>query len=316
MRQIIDSGLGGRSSLSPQSKRNYGKRQTKVCRTVAILLMCLAVPCVLAQDRYALERARAAVREQILRDRGGNAIISFPEYLQNETYLVSNTQTGVRGQGVYARNNYSPQQTFSYEAVVNIRNGRVDRVSYRFTDDEGGGSVPSWLVGTFRGRDPITRQRVTVTIHQSGEAFALYENGQQQTGRVYGDTIRFGSVQVWDVSAAGSGFRARSERRTENFDRVSDGGGGGGSDPCAVPRWTVGRFRGTTNTGESELTINADGSATARSLTANRTFSGRYSDGILRFDFGSFSIARDGDGIRTIEVGNTRNQTTYTRARY
>ncbi len=276
---------------------------------LVIFLLACTQDSVFAQ-RYEIERAQTAVREKILRELGGN-FVSFPEYPRAETYYISSSQTGVRGQGAYRRDNYSQTQNFSYEAVVNTRNGRVDRITYQL-DDEGWGNAPSWLVGTFRGRSPVTRQRVTVTIQAAGNVSAVYDDRRQDTGRVSGNTIRFDSSQVWDVSDSGGGFRARSNFRTESFERTA----GGDTGACVVPRWTVGRFRGRTSSGDTELIIQDDGSATARSLTTNRSFSGRYLEGIVTFEFGSFSIARDGDGIRTIAVANPNEQTVYNRTRY
>jgi hypothetical protein len=180
-----------------------------------------------AQDRYAIERVQNKVREQVLVEQGAaQGTVLFPQNLRAETYPISNVQTSVRGKGIFSRDSYSQPQTFSYEATVNNRSGRVERVSYRF------------------------------------------ENTSDADGQ---------------------------------------------TDQCAVPRWLRGRFRGQTNSGESELVINGDGSANIRSLRANRTFYGRYSEGILTFDFGSFSVAREGDGIRTLAVNNPTDQTVYAR---
>ena len=80
-----------------------------------------------------------------------------------------------------------------------------------------------------------------------------------------------------------------------------------------VPNWAIGTFRGRTDSGESELTISPNGIATARSLSTNALFTGRYANDVLTFDWGSFRIVRDSNGISTIEVGNQRNRTSYRR---
>lgn len=80
-----------------------------------------------------------------------------------------------------------------------------------------------------------------------------------------------------------------------------------------VPNWAIGTFRGRTDSGESELTISPNGIATARSLSTNQLFNGRYANDVLTFDWGSFRIVRDGNGISTIEVSNPRNRTSYRR---
>ena len=80
-----------------------------------------------------------------------------------------------------------------------------------------------------------------------------------------------------------------------------------------VPNWAIGTFRGITDSGESELTISPNGFATARSLSTNAIFNGRYANDVLTFDWGSFRLVREGNGISTVEVGNQRNRTSYRR---
>jgi hypothetical protein len=75
----------------------------------------------------------------------------------------------------------------------------------------------------------------------------------------------------------------------------------------------IGTFRGYTDSGEAELSIAPDGSAIARSLTAGRSFDGRYENGRLTFEFGSYDVQRDGNGIRTVNLNNRRDQTWYRR---
>ena len=109
-------------------------------------------------------------------------------------------------------------------------------------------------------------------------------------------------------------MRAAYGTRSEVF--RSDSGGGYDDDTDdngRVPRWARGTFRGTTDSGESELTIRADGTATARSLKTNQSFQGSYSNGRLRFDWGTFDVQRESDGIRTVQVNNRNNQTLYRR---
>jgi len=80
-----------------------------------------------------------------------------------------------------------------------------------------------------------------------------------------------------------------------------------------VPNWAIGTFRGQTDSGESEITISPNGIATARSLSTNQLFTGRYDNDVLTFEFGTFRIVRSGNGISTIEVANQRNRTSYRR---
>jgi hypothetical protein len=78
-----------------------------------------------------------------------------------------------------------------------------------------------------------------------------------------------------------------------------------------VPNWAIGTFRGMTNTGQAEITIGADGVATARALSTNAVYNGRYANEVLYFDWGSFKILRDDRGITTVEIGNELNRTSY-----
>jgi hypothetical protein len=76
---------------------------------------------------------------------------------------------------------------------------------------------------------------------------------------------------------------------------------------------TTGTYRGYTNTGESELTIAGNGTATIRSLNSNAIYSGRCANDVLYFDWGAFNLVRSGRNISTVEIGNTANRTTYRR---
>jgi hypothetical protein len=279
-----------------------------------------------AQNDYAVGLAQQAVRERIVREHGGNASsVNFPSRWPAETFATSGNQTGVRGQGTYRRDGSTRGQRFTYEAFVNTRNGRVQRVSYNFTGDDDSSDndrddrddrVPRWLVGTFRGRSPAGRQGqfVTVTIGRGGDVLAVYDNGPRESGNYMNGQIQLSGRTTWDVSRANNGFRATSRRRSEDFVRTGGGGAYEGGD-ADVPSWMVGTFRGSTNSGESELTIRSDGSATIRSLRSNETFYGRYYDRLLRFDWGEFEVQRERDGLRTTEVSNRINQTYYRRAR-
>lgn len=296
-----------------------------------VLLMVLATtalgsPAPQSNNQYAIERAQAAVREQIIRERGTNLDISFPDWQRAETYYISNAETGVRGEGTYAwRNDYRRTERFSYDAIVNVRSGRVDRVSYRTLGATGTESrwpdndrydrynVPNWLVGTYTGRSPSNNRRnATLTIGRSGNVTVTNERGRVDSGQYANGQIDFNDNFSWTIDRNGNDIRVRDTRtnRSERFRRTSDWNDNYDGN---VPQWAIGTFRGNTDSGESELTIGPEGSASIRSLRTNQVFYGRYELGILNFEFGSFNVTRNGDGIRTIERGNRRNQTSYSR---
>lgn len=289
---------------------------------VAVLLLLSAALPSRAQDerqtRYAIERAQIGVSGKIIQERGGTwGDVTFDQ-ARTQTWRVSDRLTGVRGAGRHAPNG-SDSRAFTYEATVNHRNGNIERVTYEWGRSGGGGGrderrVPRWLVGSWNGRSPSNQRRVSVTVGSDGQVSALYSNGSREEGTYDNGRIRFNSSNEWDVSRVEEGFRAAVGTRSEVF-RGGMGSGGNDDDDNdgRVPRWLRGTFRGTTDSGESELTIRADGTATARSITKNLTFPGTYSNGRLRFEWGTFDVQRENDGIRTIQTDKRSNQTYYRR---
>ncbi|HEV2765296.1 MAG TPA: hypothetical protein VGV38_20100, partial [Pyrinomonadaceae bacterium] len=280
---------------------------TAAIAVLAAVLACGASAPAHAQETYAVQRAQEAVRERILREQGSRGNVSFPAGWRAETYRVDNNQTGVRGEGTFARDYNDRTQRFTYEAIVNTRNGRTSRVTYNFTgyyddrpgnDDFGDRNVPRWLVGTFRGQNPAGRQGVTVDVivDTGGNVTVVHPNGSRETGTYSNRQFHFSARPSWDVARAGrEGFRASTRRRTEEFIRIDRGydDGGGGGATGRVQNWAQGTFRGMTDSGESELTIRADGSASARSLRTGETFYGNYDGRTLRFDWGDYDVQRE-----------------------
>ncbi|MET0623722.1 MAG: hypothetical protein ABW250_12130 [Pyrinomonadaceae bacterium] len=297
-----------------------------VAGLVALLLIVAAAAPSSAQDRqtrYAIERAQVGVSGKIIQERGGTWESVTFDQSRTQTWRVSDRQTGVRGSGTHTPPDGARPRTFTYEAVVDNRNGSIQQASYNMAGGGGGGGgrddrrVPRWLVGTFYGRSPSApnRRRVTLTVSRDGDATAVYDNGSREQGTYDNGRIRFNASESWDVSRVDEGIRAASGRRSEVLTTNSSGGGYGdddNDDGGRVPRWMRGTFRGTTDTGEAELTIRADGSATARSLSKNQSFRGTYTDGRLRFDWGTYEVERTRDGIRTVDVNN-RGTTEYRR---
>ncbi|MDT5268086.1 MAG: hypothetical protein QOH49_272 [Acidobacteriota bacterium] len=306
---------------------NLWSRRTLVSGAgLLALLLFAAVPASWAQQdkqtRYAIERAQIGVSGKIIQERGGTwSDVTFDQ-ARTQTWRISDKLTGVRGEGQHAPGG-SNSRSFTYEATVNQRNGNIEQVSYELVRGGGGGGggggrddrrVPRWVVGSFNGRSPSNRRRVAVTVGRDGAVSALYDNGSRDEGTYDNGRIRFNNSTEWEVSRVDEGLRAASGTRSEVFSRTSgddyndtDDSGG------RVPRWMQGTFRGTTDSGESELVIRADGTATARSLTKNQSFQGTYSNGVLRFDWGSFEVQRAQNGIRTVQTNNRNNQTDYRR---
>jgi hypothetical protein len=296
---------------------------------LALLLVAAAAPSS-AQDRqtrYAIERAQLGVSGKIIQERGGDWSSVTYDQTRTQTWRVSDRQTGVRGAGRHAPPN-SPARDFTYEAVVDHRNGSIQQANYVLSGGGMGGGmgggrgerhVPRWLVGSFSGRNPSNRRRVAVTVGRDGDVTAVYDGGGREVGNYDNGRIRFNTSGEWDVSRVDEGFRAASGRRSEVFGRTSAGNddddddNDGRDDAGRVPRWMQGTFRGTTDSGETELIIRADGTATTRAITKNQSYQGNYSGGVLRFDWGTYDVTRTRDGIRTTDRNNRNGQTDYRR---
>ncbi len=178
------------------------------------------------------------------------------------------------------------------------------------------GNVPSWAVGTFRG--VTDRGETELTISPNGVATARslnaddYGTGRYDNGVLTFDWGRFNVIQE------GSGIRTedvRNRRNRTSYRRVS-----GYNDVVTtypqygnVPGWAIGTFRGSNADGENEITILSNGQATARSLNTGQIFNGRYANGVLTFDWGSFRLVQEGSGIRTEEINNPANRNSYRR---
>ncbi|MFL6333673.1 MAG: hypothetical protein ACJ754_10225 [Pyrinomonadaceae bacterium] len=291
---------------------------------VALLLLAVAVSARAQDDkltRYAIERAQIGVSGKIIQERGGTWDDVTFDQARTQTWRVSDKLTGVRGEGRHALGG-SNARAFTYEATVNHRNGNIERVTYDWVRGGVGGGgggggdnrrVPRWLVGSWNGRSPSNRRRVAVTVGSDGAITALYDNGSRDEGKYDNGQIRFNNSNEWDVSRVDEGMRVAAGTRSEVFRSGAGGGYDDGDDAGSVPRWARGTFRGTTDSGESELTIRADGTATARSLKSNQSFQGSYSNGRLRFDWGTFDVQREQEGIRTVQTNNRNNQTYYRR---
>ena len=293
---------------------------------LALLLFAAVSPSQAQQDkqtRYAIERAQIGVSGKIIEERGGTWDDVTFDQARTQTWRVSDRLTGVRGAGSYAPREGGNSRPFTYEATVNHRNGNIERVSYDWGRGGGGGGmgggrddrrVPRWLVGSFQGRNPSNQRRASVTVGSDGTVSVLHNNGSRDEGRYDNGRIRFNNSTEWDVSRADEGFRAVAGTRSEVF-RSGSGGGDYDDDDDGgrVPRWMRGTFRGTTDSGESELIIRADGTATARSIAKNLSFQGTYSNGVLRFDWGTFNVERIRDGIRTVPTNNRNGHTDYRR---
>lgn len=108
-------------------------------------------------------------------------------------------------------------------AVLNNNKDHDDGDRYdpdsKYNDDAYHGSrhtsyVPGWLVGTFRGHNPLYNTDVVMSIQEDGRVRAD-ANGQIVTGYINDERLHVGNV-VFDISRTRGGFVTSQEGNREN----------------------------------------------------------------------------------------------------
>lgn len=179
------------------------------------------------------------------------------------------------------------------------------------------GDVRDCPRGTFRGYTNTGEAELTITDNGVATIRSLYSNAIY-SGRCASNVLYF-DWGAFNLRRDGRGITTieiGNESNRTSYQRVSGSQPGypGYPQPIGnVPNWAVGTFHGMTNSGETELTIESNGAASARSLNTGQVFSGSYDNGVLRFDWGSFRVVREGSGIRTVDINDQRNRTSYRR---
>jgi len=187
----------------------------------------------------------------------------------------------------------------------------------------GGGSVPSWAVGTFAGRNSEGIP-VELRIDANGAA-VMYSwpggNQRRSTGSYRNGMLKFPGAS-FTVSQLGANIRMTTvgdrSRYADLFRSAGSGGSGGsggfgGSGGTGVPpSWAIGTFRGHggSNNADIHLEIAEDGNVVMRSWRPDGTqfeSRGRYQNGRLVFHENSYYIARRGSHIRISLVSNPRD---------
>lgn len=83
----------------------------------------------------------------------------------------------------------------------------------------GGGNVPNWAVGTFRGRSPVDGSWITMTIGNNGNV-SVNINGNVSYGTINGTTLYINGATS-TVYRNGKGIRtvSNSDGQTINYSR-------------------------------------------------------------------------------------------------
>ncbi len=187
--------------------------------------------------------------------------------------------------------------------------------------DRPGSNARNCQTGTYRGYTNTGESELTI-LNNGVASIRSLVSGEVYSGRCDNDTLYFdwGAFNLRRDGRGLSTVEIGNEGNRTSYQRVSGpqvdypGPVTGYPQPVGnVPSWAVGTFRGMTNNGETDLTIEPGGMVTIRSLNTNQVHSGSYVNGILTFEWGSFRLVRESRGIRTVDVNNQQNRTSYQR---
>ncbi|MBS1794322.1 MAG: hypothetical protein JSS81_10735 [Acidobacteria bacterium] len=252
-----------------------------------------------AQNRYAIDQAQQAVRDKIIRDKGGD--VTFPNSNWAETYYISNYQTGVRGEGLWTRN--SKSRYFTYDARVG-RNGYVDNINYKFTS-ESSTNVPSWALGRFYGRNPQTGGTITLDISNNGQVLVTFENGSTNYASVRGDRF-FNNGVLSKLSKISNGIRTTRIDNGEVIDYyVNNNSWNNNNTGGNVPSWAVGTFYGRNpqTGGTIMMQINSNGQVSITFENGSPSYATMNRDRLYNNGIES-KVTKIKNGIRTTRVDN------------
>src|SRR5215813_2395001 len=101
------------------------------------LAALVAIGSARGQDRN-VNQVQARIRERMIREQGGN-YPSVRFYDNGNFESISNTETRVRGNGIYYRDRDDRGRQFSYDAVFDFRYGDLRRLNYSFNGSNNGG---------------------------------------------------------------------------------------------------------------------------------------------------------------------------------
>ena len=269
---------------------------------LVFIFVCGTFAQTFAQDRYTIEQAQQAVRDKIVRSKGGE--VTFPNYGQAQTYYISNSKTGVRGNGTWRKNYNSASQDFSYDARVENNNGRVDKIDYKFSNDNtNNGQIPSWAIGTFYGRNPQNGGTITLNIRNNGSVSIAFDNNAASSyATMSGDRLNNDGI-ISRVTKINNGIRTTRLDNGESIDYFytnNNGNNNGGN----VPNWAIGTFysRNPQTGGNITLSISSNGSVVINS--DGSTSYARMNGDRLNNDGIIARVTKINNGIRTTRIDN------------
>lgn len=151
-------------------------------------------------------------------DRNGRVQFTFENGI-NEWATINGTRLNHNGivsrisrinNGIRTTRNDTGERIDYYTNRGNWDNGDWD------DDNQGGGNVPSWAVGTFYARNPQTGGTITMAINRDGRVTITFENGGVNYATLNGDRLNNGGI-ISRVTRINNGIRTT---RIDNGERI------------------------------------------------------------------------------------------------
>lgn len=180
-------------------------------------------------------------------------------------------------------------------------------------NNQGGGRVPDWAVGTFYGTNPNTGGGIQLTIESSGNV-RVNMQGSYVSGSIYKETLTING-ETSTVRKTSGGISTRNNRNGEtiyysrngndNANNNNNGGWDNGQQMGKVPNWAVGTFYASNpqNGQTIELTIGSDGRATVNFGNGSYTRGTVYKE-TLTINGETATLQRTRSGLSTVKNSN------------
>lgn len=179
-------------------------------------------------------------------------------------------------------------------------------------NNQGGGRVPDWAVGTFYGTNPNTGGAIQLTINSNG-AVGVNMQGSYVSGSINRETLTInGETSTVRKTSGGISTRHNRTGETINYSRTgnnnnnnNNGNWDNGQQTGKVPSWAVGTFYATNpqNGQLIELTISSDGRATVNFGGGSYTYGTVYKE-TLTINGETATLKRNRNGLATVKNSN------------
>ncbi len=230
----------------------------------------------------------------------GSVIVTFENGATNYASISGDrlTNNGVVARVTRIRNGIRTTRIDNGEAIDYFLNSTGNQ------NDNGGGNVPNWAIGTFYGRNPQTGGNIGLTIKNDGSVVIDFD-GRTSYATIYNDRLTNNGV-VARVTRLRNGIRTTRIDNGEVIDYYANGNNNGnGNRNAEVPSWALGTFyaRNPQTGGNITLNINADGTVIITFDGGSTNYATIYKDQLTNNGVVS-KVTKMNNGIRTTRLDN------------